>query len=372
MYSSRHVRPKGPPNIYYSRNYNYSYGQYPIQTPPPKFGQVNSSYSTQCKYHITPNVDFSEIKMNFNMLNEKLNNLKNIMDDDRMNIKYNKPNYHKEKCVYKEQLKRNKRFSREYINRSYYNDYYEYSDNYEDTNANNKCNRSYNMFLLKSNFNFEITTPNKKDEINEVSSDDNLSDIADDLVENLSLDVKEDKLKSSNEVNITLSNNNSPNDEYKVSSSVINLTYNQEKKKKEERKKSEDTNNDEDELILQEIMKKVQADTEKDRARHVAFNLKDNVNINYKETNKVIDFNITNSTTNETIKITPRKIYLYYQILKSKSKPNGIIRPFSIDSIKTNKDYVPDLSVNSDDLDDDSNEEKKVPSTIDSIKKMFN
>ena len=177
MYSSRHVRPKGPPNIYYSRNYNYSYGQYPIQTPPPKFGQVNSSYSTQCKYHITPNVDFSEIKMNFNMLNEKLNNLKNIIDDDRMNIKYNKPNYHKEKCVYKEQLKRNKRFSREYINRSDYNDYYEYSDNYEDTNANNKCNRSYNMFLLKSNFNFEITTPNKKDEINEVSSDDNLSDI---------------------------------------------------------------------------------------------------------------------------------------------------------------------------------------------------
>ena len=78
MYSSRHVRPKGPPNIYYSRNYNYSYGQYPIQTPPPKFGQVNSSYSTQCKYHIAPNVDFSEIKMNFNMLNEKLNNLKNI------------------------------------------------------------------------------------------------------------------------------------------------------------------------------------------------------------------------------------------------------------------------------------------------------
>lgn len=376
MYSSRHSKLKGPPNLYYyNRNNHYSYGQYPLQTPPPKYSKMNSSYSSQCKYQMTePDVDFSEIKMNFNMLNEKLNNLKNMMDDDKINLKYYKPSYYREKSLYKDYIKRAQR-NNAIANSSDYRNYYDYSDNYlvnnTDINVNDNCNRSCNMFLLKSNFNFEITTPNKKEEINEENSDDNLSEIADDLVNNFQLDDKKDTLKSSNEINITLSNN-TPNDGYEVTSGEINISYNQEKKKKEERKKSEDTIVDEDDLILQEIMKKVQEDTEKDKARHVAFNLKENININYKDTNEVISFNITNANTNENIKITPRKMYLYYQILKSKSKPIGIIKPFSIDSIKIDKDYVPDISVNSDDIDDDSEEEEKGQSTIDNIKKMFN
>ena len=361
MYSSHRSKVKHPSNLYYyNRNTN---NKFPLQTPPPKYNQ-NSSYSSQSKYQMTePEVDFSEIKMNFNMLNEKLNNLKNLMDDDKINVRYYKPNYYKGKSLYQDYKKRSQRYNAN-VNRSDYSDKY-YVNN---TDVNDNFNRSCNMFLLKSNFNFEITTPNKKEDINEENSDDNLSEIAEDLVTNLHLDAKKDNLKSTNEINITLTKNKSPKEEYKVTSSVVNISYSTEKK--EERKKSEDNITEEDDLLLQEIMRKVQEDTEKDKSKHVSFNISQNVNINYKDTNTVIDFSITNANTNENIKTTPRRMYLYNQILKSKNKPIGIIKPFSIDSIKTDKDYVPELSVNSDDIDDDS-EEEKVPSTIDNIKKMF-
>ena len=361
MYSSRRSKVKRPPNLYYYNcNNKNPFGQFPLQTPPPKYNQMNSSYSSQSKYQMTePDVDFSEIKMNFNMLNEKLNNLKNLMDDDKINVKSYKPNYYKGKSLYQDYMKRSQRYNTN-VNRSDYSDKY-FANN---TDINENFNRSCNLFLLKSNFNFEITTPNKKEDINEENSEDNLSEIAEDLVTNLHLDEKKDNLTSTNEINITLSKKQSPDDEYKVASSVVNISYSQ------ERKKSEDNITEEDDLLLQEIMRKVQEDTEKDKSKHVSFNLSQNVNINYKDKNAVIDFNITNANTNENIKTTPRKMYLYNQILKSKNKPIGIIRPFSIDSIKTDKDYVPELSVNSDDLDDES-EEEKVPTTIDSIKKMF-
>ena len=193
----------------------------------------------------------------------------------------------------------------------------------------------------------------------------NLSQIADDLISTLELEniqqTHVDNLKSFNEINFTVDNKLPPKENIlSISSSVVNIEYDNKKtlneiieEEKQTPVKDENDSENEDDLIIQEIMKKVQEDNEKGKQKHIAFNTKDNIQINYKDTNEITNFQVINEESKEKIVVTPRKMHLYAQILKSKSKPKSAIKPFNCKDIKINEEYNPD------DLDDYEEEEEE-------------
>ena len=120
-------------------------------------------------------------------------------------------------------------------------------------------------------------------------------------------------------------------------------------------------------------MKKVQEDNEKAKQRHISFNTKENILINYKDTDEITNFQVINEESKEKIVFTPRKMHLYTQILKSKNKPKSAIKPFNCKDIKINQEYNPDdLDDYEEEEEEESEEKEEEGSTINNIRNMFN
>ena len=306
-----------------------------------------------------------EIKMNLDILNDKLNKLKTIMNDNPLskktyngNISYrqrsNNNNTQIKSSLYNELNGRN-------INQNTSFDVFD--NNMIDFDNNTKKTEGT---LVQSPINFEIKTPIKNVTLHEKDiTSTNLSQIADDLISTLELEniqqTHVDNLKSFNEINFTVDNKLPPKENIlSISSSVVNIEYDNKKtlneiieEEKQTPVKDENDSENEDDLIIQEIMKKVQEDNEKGKQKHIAFNTKDNIQIHYKDTNEITNFQVINEESKEKIVVTPRKMHLYAQILKSKSKPKSAIKPFNCKDIKINEEYNPD------DLDDYEEEEEE-------------
>ena len=354
-------------------------------SPKPKSKALTSSYSKydtsyrQNNLNLTTmssikndDVRLGEIKMNLDILNDKLNKLKNIMNDNPLagnktyngSISYRRSNNQIKSALYNGINGKN--------NNASFDDF-----------DNNNIEKKREGTLVQSPLNFEIKTPIKNLTLHEKDiTSTNLSQIADDLVTTLekeNIQTHVDNLKSFNEINFTLDKKLSTKENaFSISSSVVNIQYDKRPMKtlneiieKEEEKqtpvKDESESENEDDLIIQEIMKKVQEDNEKAKQRHIAFNTKENILINYKDTNEITNFQVINEESKEKIVFTPRKMHLYMQILKSKNKPKSAIKPFNCKDIKINEEYNPD------DLEYyEEEEEEEEGSTINNIRNMFN
>ena len=335
------------------------------------YNKYNNSY-TKSNLHLTTmnnirkdDARLGEIKMNLDILNDKLNKLKTIMNDNPLskktyngNISYrqrsNNNNTQIKSSLYNGLNGRN-------INQNTSFDVFD--NNMIDFDNNTKKTEGT---LVQSPINFEIKTPIKNVTLHEKDiTSTNLSQIADDLISTLELEniqqTHVDNLKSFNEINFTVDNKLPPKENIlSISSSVVNIEYDNKKtlneiieEEKQTPVKDENDSENEDDLIIQEIMKKVQEDNEKGKQKHIAFNTKDNIQINYKDTNEITNFQVINEESKEKIVVTPRKMHLYAQILKSKSKPKSAIKPFNCKDIKINEEYNPD------DLDDYEEEEEE-------------
>ena len=335
------------------------------------YNKYNNSYKKSNLHLTTMNnirkddARLGEIKMNLDILNDKLNKLKTIMNDNPLskktyngNISYrqrsNNNNTQIKSSLYNELNGRN-------INQNTSFDVFD--NNMIDFDNNTKKTEGT---LVQSPINFEIKTPIKNVTLHEKDiTSTNLSQIADDLISTLELEniqqTHVDNLKSFNEINFTVDNKLPPKENIlSISSSVVNIEYDNKKtlneiieEEKQTPVKDENDSENEDDLIIQEIMKKVQEDNEKGKQKHIAFNTKDNIQINYKDTNEITNFQVINEESKEKIVVTPRKMHLYAQILKSKSKPKSAIKPFNCKDIKINEEYNPD------DLDDYEEEEEE-------------
>ena len=360
-------------------------------SPKPKSKALTSSYSKydtsyrQNNLNLTTmssikndDVRLGEIKMNLDILNEKLNKLKNIMNDNPLagnktyngSISYRRSNNQIKSALYNGINGKN--------NNASFDDF-----------DNNNIEKKKEGTLVQSPINFEIKTPIKNLTLHEKDiTSTNLSQIADDLVttlENENIQTHVDNLKSFNEINFTLDKKLPTNaNAFSISSSVVNIQYDKKPMKtlneiieKEEEKqtpvKDESESENEDDLIIQEIMKKVQEDNEKAKQRHIAFNTKENILINYKDTNEITNFQVINEESKEKIIFTPRKMHLYMQILKSKNKPKSAIKPFNCKDIKINEEYNPDdLEYYEEEEEEESEEKEEEGSTINNIRNMFN
>ena len=335
------------------------------------YNKYNNSYKKSNLHLTTMNnirkddARLGEIKMNLDILNDKLNKLKTIMNDNPLskktyngNISYrqrsNNNNTQIKSSLYNGLNERN-------INQNTSFDVFD--NNMIDFDNNTKKTEGT---LVQSPINFEIKTPIKNVTLHEKDiTSTNLSQIADDLISTLELEniqqTHVDNLKSFNEINFTVDNKLPPKENIlSISSSVVNIEYDNKKtlneiieEEKQTPVKDENDSENEDDLIIQEIMKKVQEDNEKGKQKHIAFNTKDNIQINYKDTNEITNFQVINEESKEKIVVTPRKMHLYAQILKSKSKPKSAIKPFNCKDIKINEEYNPD------DLDDYEEEEEE-------------
>ena len=335
------------------------------------YNKYNNSYKKSNLHLTTMNnirkddARLGEIKMNLDILNDKLNKLKTIMNDNPLskktyngNISYrqrsNNNNTQIKSSLYNELNGRN-------INQNTSFDVFD--NNMIDFDNNTKKTEGT---LVQSPINFEIKTPIKNVTLHEKDiTSTNLSQIADDLISTLELEniqqTHVDNLKSFNEINFTVDNKLPPKENIlSISSSVVNIEYDNKKtlneiieEEKQTPVKDENDSENEDDLIIQEIMKKVQEDNEKGKQKHIAFNTKDNIQIHYKDTNEITNFQVINEESKEKIVVTPRKMHLYAQILKSKSKPKSAIKPFNCKDIKINEEYNPD------DLDDYEEEEEE-------------
>ena len=360
-------------------------------SPKPKSKALTSSYSKydtsyrQNNLNLTTmssikndDVRLGEIKMNLDILNDKLNKLKNIMNDNPLagnktyngSISYRRSNNQIKSALYNGINGKN--------NNASFDDF-----------DNNNIEKKREGTLVQSPINFEIKTPIKNLTLHEKDiTSTNLSQIADDLVttlENENIQTHVDNLKSFNEINFTLDKKLPKNENaFSISSSVVNIQYDKRPMKtlneiieKEEEKqtpvKDESESENEDDLIIQEIMKKVQEDNEKAKQRHIAFNTKENILINYKDTNEITNFQVINEESKEKIIFTPRKMHLYMQILKSKNKPKSAIKPFNCKDIKINEEYNPDdLEYYEEEEEEESEEKEEEGSTINNIRNMFN
>ena len=360
-------------------------------SPKPKSKALTSSYSKydtsyrQNNLNLTTmssikndDVRLGEIKMNLDILNDKLNKLKNIMNDNPLagnktyngSISYRRSNNQIKSALYNGINGKN--------NNASFDDF-----------DNNNIEKKREGTLVQSPINFEIKTPIKNLTLHEKDiTSTNLSQIADDLVttlENENIQTHVDNLKSFNEINFTLDKKLSTKaNAFSISSSVVNIQYDKRPMKtlneiieKEEEKqtpvKDESETENEDDLIIQEIMKKVQEDNEKAKQRHIAFNTKENILINYKDTNEITNFQVINEESKEKIIFTPRKMHLYMQILKSKNKPKSAIKPFNCKDIKINEEYnLDDLEYYEEEEEEESEEKEEEGSTINNIRNMFN
>ena len=360
-------------------------------SPKPKSKALTSSYSKydtsyrQNNLNLTTmssikndDVRLGEIKMNLDILNDKLNKLKNIMNDNPLagnktyngSISYRRSNNQIKSALYNGINGKN--------NNASFDDF-----------DNNNIEKKREGTLVQSPINFEIKTPIKNLTLHEKDiTSTNLSQIADDLVttlENENIQTHVDNLKSFNEINFTLDKKLSTKENaFSISSSVVNIQYdkrpmktlNEIKEKEEEKQtpvKDESETENEDDLIIQEIMKKVQEDNEKAKQRHIAFNTKENILINYKDTNEITNFQVINEESKEKIIFTPRKMHLYMQILKSKNKPKSAIKPFNCKDIKINEEYnLDDLEYYEEEEEEESEEKEEEGSTINNIRNMFN
>ena len=332
------------------------------------YNKYNNSYKKSNLHLTTMNnirkddARLGEIKMNLDILNDKLNKLKTIMNDNPLSKKTYNGN-----ISYRQRSNNNNT----QIKSSLYNGLNERNINQNtsfdvfDNDFDNNTKKTEGT-LVQSPINFEIKTPIKNVTLHEKDiTSTNLSQIADDLISTLELEniqqTHVDNLKSFNEINFTVDNKLPPKENIlSISSSVVNIEYDNKKtlneiieEEKQTPVKDENDSENEDDLIIQEIMKKVQEDNEKGKQKHIAFNTKDNIQINYKDTNEITNFQVINEESKEKIVVTPRKMHLYAQILKSKSKPKSAIKPFNCKDIKINEEYNPD------DLDDYEEEEEE-------------
>ena len=365
-------------------------------SPKPKSKALTSSYSKYSTSYRKNNVDYTtmnkmknddvrlgEIKMNLDILNDKLKKLKNIMNDNPLelnrtyngSISYRRSNNQIKSALYNGINGKNNNLSFDAI---------------DFDNNNIVVEKKIEGTLVQSPINFEIKTPIKNVTLHEKDiTSTNLSQIADDLVTTLENEnfqqTHVDNLKSFNEINFTLDKNfTTKANAFSISSSVVNIQYDKRPMKtlneiieKEEEKqtpvKDESESENEDDLIIQEIMKKVQEDNEKAKQRHIAFNTKENILINYKDTNEITNFQVINEESKEKIIFTPRKMHLYMQILKSKNKPKSAIKPFNCKDIKINEEYNPDdLDDYEEEEEEESEEKEEEGSTINNIRNMFN
>ena len=152
--------------------------------------------------------------------------------------------------------------------------------------------------------------------------------------------------------------------------------------------KAQDDIDSEDDLLIMEIMQKVEEENElkKNKKKHVEFNHNENILIQYNDKHNITSLDIVKEKTKEKMKFVPRKMNLYTQILKSKNKPKGIIKPFNSDDIKTDMNFVmedyPDEDseeeeVEDNEEDEDDNKESegdkktKGEGLVENIRKMF-
>ncbi len=334
------------------------------------YNKYNNSYKKSNLHLTTMNnirkddARLGEIKMNLDILNDKLNKLKTIMNDNPLSKKtYNGNISYRQRSNNNTQIKSSlyNELNGRNINQNTSFDVFD--NNMIDFDNNTKKTEGT---LVQSPINFEIKTPIKNVTLHEKDiTSTNLSQIADDLISTLELEniqqTHVDNLKSFNEINFTVDNKLPPKENIlSISSSVVNIEYDNKKtlneiieEEKQTPVKDENDSENEDDLIIQEIMKKVQEDNEKGKQKHIAFNTKDNIQINYKDTNEITNFQVINEESKEKIVVTPRKMHLYAQILKSKSKPKSAIKPFNCKDIKINEEYNPD------DLDDYEEEEEE-------------
>ena len=335
------------------------------------YNKYNNSYKKSNLHLTTMNnirkddARLGEIKMNLDILNDKLNKLKTIMNDNPLSKKtYNGNNSYRQRSNNNNtQIKSSLYNGLNGRNINQNTSFDVFDNNMIDFDNNTK---KIEGTLVQSPINFEIKTPIKNVTLHEKDiTSTNLSQIADDLISTLELEniqqTHVDNLKSFNEINFTVDNKLPPKENIlSISSSVVNIEYDNKKtlneiieEEKQTPVKDENDSENEDDLIIQEIMKKVQEDNEKGKQKHIAFNTKDNIQINYKDTNEITNFQVINEESKEKIVVTPRKMHLYAQILKSKSKPKSAIKPFNCKDIKINEEYNPD------DLDDYEEEEEE-------------
>ena len=334
------------------------------------YNKYNNSYKKSNLHLTTMNnirkddARLGEIKMNLDILNDKLNKLKTIMNDNPLSKKtYNGNISYRQRSNNNTQIKSSLYNGLNGRNINQNTSFDVFDNNMIDFDNNTKKTEGT---LVQSPINFEIKTPIKNVTLHEKDiTSTNLSQIADDLISTLELEniqqTHVDNLKSFNEINFTVDNKLPPKENIlSISSSVVNIEYDNKKtlneiieEEKQTPVKDENDSENEDDLIIQEIMKKVQEDNEKGKQKHIAFNTKDNIQINYKDTNEITNFQVINEESKEKIVVTPRKMHLYAQILKSKSKPKSAIKPFNCKDIKINEEYNPD------DLDDYEEEEEE-------------
>ena len=335
------------------------------------YNKYNNSYKKSNLHLTTMNnirkddARLGEIKMNLDILNDKLNKLKTIMNDNPLSKKTYNGNisYRQRSNNNNTQIKSSLHNGLNERNINQNTSFDVFDNNMIDFDNNTKKTEGT---LVQSPINFEIKTPIKNVTLHEKDiTSTNLSQIADDLISTLELEniqqTHVDNLKSFNEINFTVDNKLPPKENIlSISSSVVNIEYDNKKtlneiieEEKQTPVKDENDSENEDDLIIQEIMKKVQEDNEKGKQKHIAFNTKDNIQIHYKDTNEITNFQVINEESKEKIVVTPRKMHLYAQILKSKSKPKSAIKPFNCKDIKINEEYNPD------DLDDYEEEEEE-------------
>ena len=252
------------------------------------YNKYNNSYKKSNLHLTTMNnirkddARLGEIKMNLDILNDKLNKLKTIMNDNPLskktyngNISYrqrsNNNNTQIKSSLYNGLNGRN-------INQNTSFDVFD--NNMIDFDNNTKKTEGT---LVQSPINFEIKTPIKNVTLHEKDiTSTNLSQIADDLISTLELEniqqTHVDNLKSFNEINFTVDNKLPPKENIlSISSSVVNIEYDNKKtlneiieEEKQTPVKDENDSENEDDLIIQEIMKKVQEDNEKGKQKQIS------------------------------------------------------------------------------------------------------
>jgi hypothetical protein len=218
------------------------------------------------------------------------------------------------------------------------------------------------------------TVSNLNNNSNNTHNNNNLTKTKTQLNENKN---KEQLTLTINKFSVNISNNDNNNNNKEKANSVP----------KEEESQNEIDN--EDEMLIMEIMQKVEEENKikNDKHKHVGFNLDENILIKYNDKNNITSLDIVKEKTNEKIKFVQHRMNIYNKILKSTNKPKGIIKPFNVNDIKTDFSFVPEYYPDEDDTeeekdyeenededkDKDSNTNDKVNSgeLVKNIRKMF-
>ena len=118
-----------------------------------------------------------------------------------------------------------------------------------------------------------------------------------------------------------------------------NIIFNHDKSEEKVSKPDEKQANPEDEILVNQILSKINNEEKAKSKRHISIKLENNIIINFKPEDLITDIKISKPGEEETLIPFERNFNLYLKILQTKIKPNPSIKKFDKNEIKTNPDY---------------------------------